>query len=311
MVQRSSAQPRLTPANTTARASATARQYANSYSVHKDQIKGQRVLLVDDVCKTGATLNHFTGALQRAGFEVVRLALGLNYKLPTQPVDASAAPLVALPQALPAQPPKDALLLDKISALSEIGSTPEDAAMVLGMTPAAFTRLLATDNDASQRWNKGRLESINQLRETLHKHALSGSVQAAKYLLSQHLETKKELDARQKPGRPRTVIPPATAAAFLAIIASGDTDKRAASITGITPQTWARAAKRDPEFKAALDEARAKRNGHLAQVLRESMERQILKGSAWWAKLAIHNYEIGLKDPDLAAKNKIKNPFFV
>ena len=196
--QRSSAQPRLTPANTTAKASATARNMPARTASTKTRSKAPAFYLVDDVCKTGATLNHFTGALQRAGFEVVRLALGLNYKLPTQPVDASAAPLAALPQALPAQPPKDALLLDKISALSEIGSTPEDAATSPWHDAGRFHPLAGHGYDARQRWNKGRLEAINQLSETLHKHALSGSVQAAKFLLENHIQVKQTLDQSEE-----------------------------------------------------------------------------------------------------------------
>ena len=48
------------------------------------------------------------------------------------------------------------------------------------------------------------------------------------------------------------------------------------------------------------------RDGGLASALRESMMTQIKKGHPWWAKLAIHNFNTLLKDPDVTTAVRVK-----
>jgi hypothetical protein len=55
--------------------------YVDSYTIEKDVIKGTRLLVVDDICTTGTTLNHFAMRLESEGLNVVKFALGLDYKL--------------------------------------------------------------------------------------------------------------------------------------------------------------------------------------------------------------------------------------
>jgi len=53
--------------------------YSRTYEVKPPE--GRRVLLVDDVLRTGATMNHFIAAMGRMGFETIPLVLGIYYRL--------------------------------------------------------------------------------------------------------------------------------------------------------------------------------------------------------------------------------------
>jgi hypothetical protein len=50
--------------------------------------EGKRFLLVDDILRTGATMNHFRVTLAGMGIETVPMALGLYYRLPCQAGDS-------------------------------------------------------------------------------------------------------------------------------------------------------------------------------------------------------------------------------
>jgi predicted amidophosphoribosyltransferase len=54
--------------------------YSRTYEVTPPD--GSRFLLVDDVLRTGATMNHFRVTLAGMGLETVPLALGIYYRLP-------------------------------------------------------------------------------------------------------------------------------------------------------------------------------------------------------------------------------------
>jgi phosphoribosylpyrophosphate synthetase len=55
--------------------------YAESYLIDVGKILGKRVLLVDDVITSGATIRHFAETLEALGFEVVLFGLGLQKRL--------------------------------------------------------------------------------------------------------------------------------------------------------------------------------------------------------------------------------------
>ena len=55
--------------------------YSSSYEIKESLIKGNRIMLLDDVCTTGKTIEHFRNNLLQKGYEVVPLVLGLNIKL--------------------------------------------------------------------------------------------------------------------------------------------------------------------------------------------------------------------------------------
>jgi len=56
--------------------------YSDSYSIDFMELNNaKRLLLVDDIYTSGATMNHFADALRREGFEVVCFALSIDYKL--------------------------------------------------------------------------------------------------------------------------------------------------------------------------------------------------------------------------------------
>lgn len=95
-------------------------------------------------------------------------------------------------------------------------------------------------------------------------------------------------------------IPGEVAAKFLELISFGDSDQRAAYITGIPKFKWARLMKESPAFAVEYNRASANRNSTLALVIRNTMVEQIAKGSSWWTRLAIWNYKVGLRDPDRA-----------
>ena len=50
--------------------------------------RGKRFLLVDDILRTGRTMDHFRAVLEKSGFEAVSVALGMYYRLPFLPGDS-------------------------------------------------------------------------------------------------------------------------------------------------------------------------------------------------------------------------------
>lgn len=52
-----------------------------SIKLHSDKINGKKVLLIDDIAKTGETIIGCEKMLIEAGYEVKKLVLGLNYNL--------------------------------------------------------------------------------------------------------------------------------------------------------------------------------------------------------------------------------------
>ena len=111
---------------------------------------------------------------------------------------------------------------------------------------------------------------------------------------------------KNKGGRPRKEIPEAVRKIILGLIGAGDSDNRVQKITHVQPREWKRLAAENEGFAELLDRAEEQRDGGLANTLRESMINQIKKGHPWWAKLAIHNYNVLLKDPDVIGAAKVK-----
>ncbi len=60
--------------------------YQGTYEI--EGIKAGRFLLVDDILRTGMTMNHFRVTLAGMGCETVPLALGIYYRLPYQAADS-------------------------------------------------------------------------------------------------------------------------------------------------------------------------------------------------------------------------------
>jgi hypothetical protein len=58
--------------------------YEDSYVIHTEEIRGEKILVVDDITTTGTTLNHFADSLGKIGYEVIKAAIGLDYKLDIQ-----------------------------------------------------------------------------------------------------------------------------------------------------------------------------------------------------------------------------------
>lgn len=58
-------------------------EYSESYSL-SGSILGPTILLIDDICTTGKTINHFAEKLEQQGFKVIKLALAFDYKLEPQ-----------------------------------------------------------------------------------------------------------------------------------------------------------------------------------------------------------------------------------
>lgn len=90
------------------------------------------------------------------------------------------------------------------------------------------------------------------------------------------------------------------------MISTGDSNNRVHKITRIHPTIWKNLASRDEGFRELLEKAESLRDGGLAAALRESMMTQIKKGHPWWAKLAIHNFNVLLKDPDVTTAVRVK-----
>jgi orotate phosphoribosyltransferase-like protein len=59
---------------------ALSKDYANTYQIDFGKLKEKKIILVDDVVTSGETINHFADALQAKGYEVVKFALGIDYK---------------------------------------------------------------------------------------------------------------------------------------------------------------------------------------------------------------------------------------
>lgn len=55
--------------------------YANSYHINFEGIKGSKILLIDDIVTSGATILHFAQVFENKGFEVIKLGIGLDKKL--------------------------------------------------------------------------------------------------------------------------------------------------------------------------------------------------------------------------------------
>jgi hypothetical protein len=74
-------------------------------------------------------------------------------------------------------------LLNNVSALSEMGNTIEQAATMLKMSVDEFVTLLRDNAEARSRWERGGIESENELKAILTRQAKAGSVQAAAIIL--------------------------------------------------------------------------------------------------------------------------------
>lgn len=101
----------------------------------------------------------------------------------------------------------DDQLLNNISALAQLGNTIEQAAVVLEMSAADFVKLLSDNKEVRQRWEKGGIEAINQLKVALTRQAIAGSVQAGHLLLKMRgeMEPKKSAPlASVSPSTPTT-----------------------------------------------------------------------------------------------------------
>ncbi len=55
--------------------------YKNSYNINITKIKGNKILLVDDITTSGRTLLHFKNVFEKMGLEVVCFALGISKKM--------------------------------------------------------------------------------------------------------------------------------------------------------------------------------------------------------------------------------------
>lgn len=115
-----------------------------------------------------------------------------------------------------------------------------------------------------------------------------------------------ELFPIRRVGRPRKLISPEVQNIILTLISTGDSDRAVKKITGIQPREWRAYADEDGNFASLLEKAIESRSGGLASMLRQAMIRQIKAGHPWWAKLAIHNFKTGLRDPDVMTSAKLK-----
>jgi phosphoribosylpyrophosphate synthetase len=59
---------------------ALSKDYENTYQIDFGKLKEKKIILIDDVVTSGETINHFAAALQGRGYEVVKFALGIDYK---------------------------------------------------------------------------------------------------------------------------------------------------------------------------------------------------------------------------------------
>jgi phosphoribosylpyrophosphate synthetase len=59
---------------------ALSKDYENTYQIDFGKLKEKKIILVDDIVTSGETINHFAQALQNKGYEVVKFALGIDYK---------------------------------------------------------------------------------------------------------------------------------------------------------------------------------------------------------------------------------------
>lgn len=60
--------------------------YHETYKV--TPLEGRRFLLVDDILRTGTTMNHFRVTMAGMGYETAPLALGIYYRLPYEAGDS-------------------------------------------------------------------------------------------------------------------------------------------------------------------------------------------------------------------------------
>lgn len=63
------------------------KEYANSYTIDFSKLKEKKVILIDDIVTSGETINHFAAALQQQGYEVIKFALGIDYKQQIKSID--------------------------------------------------------------------------------------------------------------------------------------------------------------------------------------------------------------------------------
>lgn len=59
---------------------ALSKDYENTYQIDFGKLKEKKIILIDDIVTSGETINHFAQALQNKGYEVVKFALGIDYK---------------------------------------------------------------------------------------------------------------------------------------------------------------------------------------------------------------------------------------
>lgn len=118
-------------------------------------------------------------------------------------------------------------------------------------------------------------------------------------------------------GRKKKELPQTSLAIILTLVSNGFSDYKVSQITGISRQLIRRTAERSKKviqagagksgtFGQLLRIAKQQRRGGLSALIANSMQVQIKKGHPWYTKLAIHNFDTGFKDPDIAAQIRLK-----
>src|SRR4029077_14550467 len=102
-------------------------------------------------------------------------------------------------------------------------------------------------------------------------------------------------------GRPQREISSELQQVFICLIATGDSDSTASRIIGVPRQSVHWFADRNPDFERQWKEAKTMRAAKLAVMIRNRMMQEIQSGKnpTYWVRLAIRNYAVGLKDPDI------------
>lgn len=93
---------------------------------------------------------------------------------------------------------------------------------------------------------------------------------------------------------------------FLILVRFGDPDRVAARLAGAKLSEFRELAKKDKEFADSWNEAKTQQSGSLACAIRETMSARIAAGDVWFVKLAILNYNTGLRDPDFVLKKELQ-----